>query len=104
MSLGHKLMGAELMYCCQMVYLTYGFMKKSSFLFSTVKGLKLVSGGWSLFHKEEYTQGGINFMKMIEINPYFIENSLIIGLMLIFFMIVLGILMAIRFMTIKQEG
>lgn len=49
LSLGHKMIGAELLFCCQMVCLSNYFYRVPSFLFSPVKKLGLVTG-WPLFH------------------------------------------------------
>jgi hypothetical protein len=48
-SLGHKMIGAEILLCGQMVYLSNCFNDKSSFMMSSLKSLKLVTGGWSFF-------------------------------------------------------
>ena len=51
LSLPHKMIGAEVLSCCQVVYLSNSFYEKPRFLFSSVKSFQLVTGYWSLFYE-----------------------------------------------------
>jgi len=55
-SLGYKMIGAELMTCCQLVYFSNAFYKKQFIFFSQTQGLKSVTGGWSLFSDDNDSQ------------------------------------------------
>ena len=48
LTIHHKLIGAELMICCQMVYLSLCFYSKPSYLMKSIEAFHLVSN-WSLF-------------------------------------------------------
>jgi hypothetical protein len=50
LSLGHKLIGAELLTCCQLVYLSYCFHRDSSVLYGSLQEFRLVTGYWSLYY------------------------------------------------------
>lgn len=49
LSLVHKMIGAELMFSCQIVFLSICFNSKSSVIMSAVKSFKWVSGSWPIF-------------------------------------------------------
>ncbi len=49
-SLPHKMIGAELLVCCQIIYLSNCFYKIHSFFFSTVREFGLVTGDWAFFY------------------------------------------------------
>lgn len=52
LSLSHKMIGAELLLCCQMVYLSNCFNEKSTMIMNTVKSFQMVTGDWSFFHSD----------------------------------------------------
>lgn len=53
LSLGHKMLGAEVMVNLQLVYLSNAFYKHSHFFFNELRRLHLVNGYWSLFWQQE---------------------------------------------------
>jgi len=60
-SLGYKMIGAELMTYFQLVYFSNAFYKKQGFFLSQILGLNVVSGGWSLFYDDNDSQFMIPF-------------------------------------------
>ena len=50
LSLGYKMVGAETITCCQLVYLSNAFYHQQYFFFNLLKQLGLVTGSWPLFY------------------------------------------------------
>jgi hypothetical protein len=48
-SLPRKMPGVELLNCCQTAFLSICLYERPLFLYNALKGLSLVTGGWSLF-------------------------------------------------------
>ena len=78
LSLPHKMIGAEVLSCCQIVYLSNAFYEKPRFLFSSVKSFRLVSGYWSLFYEQCDGYLFLPFSGRVQFTSYFIEDSLIV--------------------------
>lgn len=85
LSLPHKMIGAELLFNCQLVYLSNAFYARASFLFGSVKDFGLVSGYWSFFYDEaEHADLLYPFTERVELTPSFLEDSLIVvGVLLV---------------------
>ncbi len=77
-SLPQKLIGAELIFSCQIVYLSNGFYDKPTFLLSSIKGLKLVTGYWSLFYNGQHRSMHLPFTDRVQLSSSFLESSIII--------------------------
>ena len=86
-----------------MVYLSYCFYTQSSFMLSSIKGLKMVTGFWSLFHKAAYNSLLPGFSDRVEVSPYFLESSLIVGGIIILAFVVRTILIYVRLFCQKEE-
>jgi hypothetical protein len=56
LSLPHKMIGAELLFNCQIVLISNALYTRPSFLFNSVKNFGLVSGDWSFFYSSEVDQ------------------------------------------------
>jgi hypothetical protein len=50
LSLGYKMVGAETVTCCQLVYLANVLYQRQYIFFNEVKQMKMVTGGWFLFY------------------------------------------------------
>jgi hypothetical protein len=48
-SLPRKMPGVELLSCCQTAFLSLCLYERPLFLYNSLKGLSIVTGGWSLF-------------------------------------------------------
>ena len=78
LSIAHKLMGAELLICCQIVYLSISFYKMPPIFLSPLKNFNIVTGDWSFFHKSAYDEMLVPFTQRVQISAYFIENTLFV--------------------------
>jgi hypothetical protein len=72
-------------------------------MLSAIKGLKRVTGFWSLFHKASYNSLVPGFSDRVEVSPYFLESSLIVGGVIILAFVVRTLLIYVRLFCQKEE-
>lgn len=77
MSLGHKLIGAELLACCHAVCLTNYLYRVPSFLFSSVTEFGLVTG-WKLLHTAADSDLYLPFSGRIDLAGSFFKSNVIV--------------------------
>lgn len=95
LSLGHKMIGAELLFCCQMVCLTNYLYRVPGFLFSSVKQLGLVTG-WPLFHTAADRDSVPPFTRHINVGSTFVKNSLVVLCVLLLSMLLWAVLKLVK--------
>jgi hypothetical protein len=78
LSLGHKMIGVEVMTNLQLIYLSNAFYKKTYFFLNELRGIHMVTGYWALFHDENDQIFIPPFSERVDVTPYFLENSLIV--------------------------
>jgi hypothetical protein len=54
LSIARKLLGAELLICSQIVYLSNSFYKVPSVYMDPIRNFQSVTGGWSHFFKKSF--------------------------------------------------
>ena len=83
LSLGHKMIGAELITNLQIVCLSNVLYQKGYFFFNEVRRLEAVTGLWSIFHEESDSNFSPPFSQRVNMTPFFLENILILFVVLI---------------------
>jgi hypothetical protein len=78
LSLPHKMIGPELMSCCQLVYLSNVLYIEPSFLLSSVQNFRLVTGTWSLLTSSSDSKLLAPFSERVDLSKYFIKDSCIV--------------------------
>jgi hypothetical protein len=96
LSLGHKMIGAELLSSCQLVYLSYCFYQRPSVLFSSLQSFGLVTGYWSLFYDAADSKLVSDFSDRVQLAPQFLESSLVVSCVLFVVFSLWMILLAVR--------
>ena len=82
-SLGHKLVGAELTTSLQMVYLSNALYHRVFFFFNEVRRLQSVTGYWALFYTEIDANFSPPFSQRVDTTPFFLESNLPVTILLI---------------------
>lgn len=96
-SVSHKLIGAELLVCCQMVCLSNYFYRVASFLFNSVKELGVVTG-WPLLHSDSDSSTISPFSNRVDVGPSFAKNNVVALSILVFSIFLFVVLKLIRFL------
>jgi hypothetical protein len=78
LSLGHKMIGAEVMTNLQLIYLSNAFYKNTYLFLNGLRGFHLVTGYWALFHDGNDKIFVSPFSERVDVTPYFLENSLVV--------------------------
>ena len=102
LSLPTKVIGVQLLTCCQIVFFSYCFSEKPSLLYSAIHSLNLVSGYWSLFKQSDYSYLP-GFTDRLQLGPYFLENNFVVIVALLFFSVLAGLLMLFSCCQKKQS-
>jgi hypothetical protein len=71
LSLGHKLIGVEVIINLQLIYLSNAFFKKTYFFLNEIRRLHLVTGYWALFWNEDDLKFNPPFSEKVDMTPYF---------------------------------
>jgi cysteine-rich repeat protein len=96
-SVSHKLIGAELLVCCQMVCLSSYFYRVAPFLFNSVKELGVVTG-WPLLHSDSDSSTISPFSNRVDVGPSFAKNNVVALPILLFSIVLFVVLKLIRFL------
>jgi hypothetical protein len=83
LSLGHKMIGIEVIINLQLIYLSNAFYKKTYLFLNELRRLHLVTGYWALFYDENDQNFNPPFSEKVDMTPYFLEDSLIVLAVLI---------------------
>lgn len=94
LSLPHKLIGAELLVCCQIVYVSHCFYGRASFLMTSLKSFNLVTGLSTFFYADADRELLFPFTDRVEITAVFLKSCLFIVVALLLFALLWGILAA----------
>ena len=70
LSLSHKMIGAELLVCCQTVYLSKSLYSQIPIIISPIKRLQMTTGFW-IFQSDSYRPLKTPFTKRVDFSPYF---------------------------------
>ena len=70
--LPRKMLGVEVLSCCQMTFLSLCLYQKPLLLYTSMKGMNPVSGGWSLFAEDYETDLLPGFTDRVNISPLFL--------------------------------
>ena len=89
--LPRKMLGVEIINCCQMALLSLCLYGKPIFLYTSLEGLNPVTGGWSLFSNNNSLLPKLT--DMINLSPIFIESSIIVVGSLVAVLILWGFFM-----------
>lgn len=72
LSLPHKMIGPELLVCCQIAYISSCLYDSPSLFNLTIKSFGMVTGGWSYFESSQYQTLFPHFTDRVSIYPYFL--------------------------------
>jgi len=77
--LPHKMLGVELLNCCQMTFLSLCLYERPVLLYTALKGLNPVTGGWSYFTDDSDLLLLPGLTDRVPVSPFFLENSGIVA-------------------------
>ena len=96
LGLPFKMIGVELVNCCQVIYISLCLYSRPELLYSAISGLDTVTGGWSLIANDDNLSLLPGFTDRVKISSNFIENSGIVAATLAFFCLLWTIFMFIK--------
>ena len=94
-------MGAELLFNCQLVYISCGTYSKVPFLANSIGSFYRVTG-FLFFYSEEYKDLFSPFSDSVRVSPCFLENSLLVT-SLLFLSVILIIILGLYQNIIKSN-
>ena len=91
-----KMLGVELLSCCQMSFLSLCLYEKPVFLYTALEGLSLVTGGWSLFSEGENYSLLPGLTDRVTLSYDFLKSSGVIAGSLTVIVLLWGVLMLVK--------
>ena len=103
--LPHKMLGAELINCCQMTFLSLCLYERPVLLYTALKGLSPVTGGWSYFADDNDSDLLLlpGLTDRVPVSPFFLENSGIVAGCLVVMTLLWGALQLIKHCSCQQS-
>ena len=91
-SLAHKMIGAEMAVCCQIVYTSFALYPNPTYLSRSGFSFRLVTGFRGLFFRDEYEDMLPPFCSNLEISRQVAESSIVwCGLLLVLLLLLLTV-------------
>lgn len=76
-SLGHSMIGVELVFTCQIIYVSYSLYINRSYLSQTITSFSLVTGYRSFSYSDQYKEMMYPFAYILNLSKQVLQNNLI---------------------------
>jgi hypothetical protein len=101
LSLLHKTAGLEFIVACQLVYFSFAFYPRPTFVASSLKAFQMVTGYQTMFYRPEYGELMYPFTYATEMSRQFLENNFFWTALMAVILLV-GVLL-VAYMASKQK-
>ena len=101
--LPRKMLGVELLSCCQMSLLSLCLYEKPVFLYTSLEGLSPVTGGWSLFSEGEGSSLLPGLTDRVTLSSDFLKTSGVVAGSLTAIVLLWGVLMIVKHCTCENN-
>jgi hypothetical protein len=91
-SLGHAMIGVELVFTCQLIYISYSLYIKRSYLSQAITSFSLVTGYRSFYYSDQYKELMYPFGSILELSKQVLETNLVWMTIVLGFFLIIGLL------------